>query len=95
MLIKMALLTHTTARLDSFTRMSKPGPRLGYELLFSERIPELQQELPPELLPYFRLAYCTDEAVVRRGKFDTPVSGENEQIMLYQLVQYLQKRLKG
>ncbi len=52
------------------------------------------QGLPEMLLPYLRLAHCTDSESLKQASLDTccsaPISAENENTVLQQLASHLQ-----
>ncbi|BDA45553.1 probable actin-histidine N-methyltransferase [Coccomyxa sp. Obi] len=60
---------------------------------------QLQRDkgLPEQLLPYLRLAHCTDADSLRKATLETccsaPISPENERTVLHQLASHLQERL--
>ena len=55
------------------------------------------QGLPEMLLPYLRLAHCTDSGSLKQASLDTccsaPISAENELTVLHQLASHLQSCL--
>ena len=55
------------------------------------------QGLPEMLLPYLRLAHCTDSESLKQASLDTccsaPISAENELTVLHQLASHLQNAL--
>ncbi len=55
------------------------------------------QGLPEQLLPYLRLAHCTDADSLKKATLETccsaPISPENERTVLHQLASHLQERL--
>ena len=55
------------------------------------------QGLPEMLLPYLRLAHCTDSESLKQASLDTccsaPISAENELTVLHQLASHLQSCL--
>ncbi|KAK9830198.1 hypothetical protein WJX72_010243 [[Myrmecia] bisecta] len=91
-------LTATIPKTDRLFQLKRAA--LQHHNLATQQSFQLQrhQALPAMLLPYLRLANCTDADLLGRpGAFSAnsgPISDENERTVLRQLTSYLQGRLK-